>query len=381
MRHPVRLATSAALLGLAAYVFMLAPSIATRPGRASAGPAEPSATASRPPEPAPAVAVPAPAGPSPGRDRPRQLFPARGRVLFGVTTRSGPHDFAELEAFQTAAGRRPDVMLFSQGWARDRFDRRLLDGVARRGMLPMIGWEPWDYQQESRLDLRRGEQPGYALSRIAGGAFDAYIRSWAIGIRQVGYPVAIRFAHEMNGYWYPWAEAANGNRPGEYVKAWRHVHDVFTRAGARNVVWVWSPNVVYPGATPLRQLYPGDAYVDWAGVVGYYGTDRNLTGYRTFEQVFAPTIRELRAVTRKPIVLTEVAATDRDRRKAAWVRDFFRALPRHPEIIGFVWYEVVKEADWRIASSEPARAAFAAGVADARYGQPFTPWVRPRARL
>jgi len=374
MRHPLRLGGSAALLGLVTYVFVLAPSIPP-PGPAAAGPAKPAAAPPGPLATVPAP-VPAPAGPA----RPRPLFPVPGRVLFGVTTRAGPHDFAGLEAFQAAAGKQPNVMLFSQGWARDGFDRRLLDDVVRRRMLPMIGWEPWDYQQESRFDRARGEQPAYALSRIAGGAFDAYIQSWAVGIRRLGYPVAIRFAHEMNGYWYPWAETANRNRPGEYVAAWRHVHDIFTRAGARNVVWVWSPNVVYPGATPLRELYPGDAYVDWAGVVGYYGTDRNLTAYRTFEQVFAPTLRELRAVTRKPIVLTEVAATERDGRKAAWIQDFFRALPRHRDIIGFVWYEVIKEADWRITSSEQARTAFAAGIAHPRYTQPFTPSVRLRTR-
>jgi beta-mannanase len=50
------------------------------------------------------------------------------------------------------------------------------------------------------------------------------------------------------------------------------VHDLFAAAGARNVTWMWSPNVTYPGAAPLAGLYPGDDYVDWVGLSGYYGT-------------------------------------------------------------------------------------------------------------
>ena len=49
---------------------------------------------------------------------------------------------------------------------------------------------------------------------IIGGAHDDYIRAWAEGVRDLGYPLAIRFAHEMNGDWYPWSEQANGNRRG-----------------------------------------------------------------------------------------------------------------------------------------------------------------------
>ena len=47
----------------------------------------------------------------------------------------------------------------------------------------------------------------------------------------------------MNGNWFAWMEGVNGNQPGEYVAAWRHVHDIFTAVGATNVSWVWCPNV------------------------------------------------------------------------------------------------------------------------------------------
>ena len=49
--------------------------------------------------------------------------------------------------------------------------------------------------------------------------------------------VDLRYAHEMNGTWYPWSHDPIG-----YRRAWRHVVRVFRAAGAANVRFVWSPN-------------------------------------------------------------------------------------------------------------------------------------------
>ena len=88
------------------------------------------------------------------------------------------------------------------------------------------------------------------------GRHDAYIRSWARDLKRFGNPVFLRFAQEMNGNWYPWAEDANGNKPGEYARMWRHVHDIFTAEGATNVKWVWCPvtRPVRYSPVPRRRL-------------------------------------------------------------------------------------------------------------------------------
>ena len=49
--------------------------------------------------------------------------------------------------------------------------------------------------------------------------------------------VYLRYAHEMNGYWYPWSAD-----PRAYVSAWRRMVRIFAAAGARNVRFVWSSN-------------------------------------------------------------------------------------------------------------------------------------------
>jgi hypothetical protein len=312
----------------------------------------------------------------PGSSGLSTLFPAPGRTFLGIMAASGVHDFSHLLAFSRATGYKPRVYQFSEGWAKDEFNAGDLDKVARMGMMPIVAWEPWDAAVVPRSDRLRGAQPKYRLSTIIDGSYDSYILSWARGVKSLGYTIGLRFAHEMNGYWYPWSEQANGNRPGEYVQAWRHVHDLFASVGATNVVWIWSPNVGYANSTPLAELYPGDGYVDWVGFSGYYGTAGN-EDYKSFDQIFASSITEVEAFTRKPIVITETGGSDAAGRKAEWISQLFASLPRFPEIIGLIWYEDVKEVDWRVADSPAASAAFAAGAADPRYDVSWSRASRP----
>ncbi|MFE9692478.1 glycoside hydrolase family 26 protein [Micromonospora sp. NPDC005806] len=320
-----------------------------------------------------------------------ELFPPAGKAFIGVMTEKGPRDFAALDTFTAATKHQPQVMQFSSWWASDTFDRALFDRISNRGMLPMLAWEPWDNKLDEaarkrglpvrEIDKIRANQPNYRLSRIAGGEFDSYVRSWAEGIKSLGYPVAIRFAHEMNGDWYPWSEASNANRPGEYVTAWRHVHDLFRAAGATNVIWVWSPNARWDESLPeLSGFYPGDEYVDWVGISGYYGIGV-YTDYRSFDEIFGPTITEIRAFSRKPMVITETGASDATGRKAEWITEAFRVLPSHPDIIGLIWFEVDKELDWRIVSSPAVANAFATAVAAPRYDFSWSPSALPRKEL
>lgn len=299
-------------------------------------------------------------------------FPQHGQVFSGVFTAKGPHDFAETEAFSAATGQDPPVIAFSSGWAHDSFRQALFDDIAMRGAMPMLYWEPWDYLAPAPREI----QPDYALSRIIAGDYDSYIRTWARGIPDLGYPIAIRWAHEMNGQWYPWAEGVNGNSPGEYAQAWRHVHDIFTAEDATDVIWVWSPNVSYAGAPPIDQFYPGHDYVDWAGLVGYLGTP-GQDGFVPFNDIFYWTVEEIRELTDKPIVITETGAPSGSEEQIRWVQDMFASLPTYADVIGVVWFEAEAGINFRIADQSEAARHYREALRDERYDVTWTPDIRP----
>lgn len=277
---------------------------------------------------------------------------------FGVAMPGVPDDLTGLQALSGSLGRRPDTVMWYVAWSYDSdFPAAGASRVAGTGATPEITWEPWD-------PAAGATQPSYSLASIASGAHDGYVSRWARQIRSYGKPVVLRFGHEMNGSWYPWAEQANGNRPGDYVAAWRHVVTVFRQAKASNVTWMWSPNVPYTGSTSLAGLYPGDSYVGRVALDGYnWATLQPGSTWQSFWQVFEAGVTQVRALTTRPLYVGEVGCPEDGGDKAGWVDDMFAVLAAHPEIRGFTWFDFDKEADWRIDSSATSLDAFRAGLA------------------
>ncbi len=223
----------------------------------------------------------------------------------------------------------------------------------------VVTLEPYDFAADTT------DQPGYRLSRVIDGSRDEALTAWARAVEQQRSPTVIRFAHEMNGTWYPWSEGVNGNRPGEYVQAWRHAVDLFRREGASNAQWAWSPNVVEPGTAPLAGLYPGDDYVDVVALDGYnWGTSREDTRWRSPSQLFDATLADVRALAPgKPVVIGETASSEDGGAKAEWIQELFVWATRQPDLQALTWFDHDKETDWRTTSSPAAARAFERGAA------------------
>jgi beta-mannanase len=286
-------------------------------------------------------------------------------VELGVTTsalardsalRWHPSDLEQVNAFEQDARAHADIVMWFADWAHvANFDAQQAAAVAARGSVPEISWEPWDSSRPLGA-----AQPGFRLDGIIRGAHDAYIKRWAREIAAYKRPVMLRFAQEMNGRWYPWSESTNGNHAGEFVRAWRHVHAIFVQAGASNVSWVWSPV-----AGDIRaEQYPGSNEVDVVGLSGFVA-GKSLFGqpWRSFATMFGPSLNAVHALApKKPLGLAEIAAAETGGNKAAWISGMFQEIERRPYINSVVWFNLRKEADWRIESSLGAQRAFAAGL-------------------
>jgi beta-mannanase len=170
----------------------------------------------------------------------------------------------------------------------------------------------------------------------------------------------------MNGPWWAWGESVNGNQPGDFAKAWRHVHDIFSSVGANNATWVWCPVVDNAGQyTPMAGLYPGDAYVDWTCLDGY-----NWNGpWLSFDQVFRSSYDTVMSIApSKPMVIGEVASTESGGSKAAWITDALTKMATsYPQIKAFLWSEFRDGMDWPIETSSSSQTAFAQGIASPAY--------------
>jgi hypothetical protein len=292
-----------------------------------------------------------------------------GTVYYGVSVPGWLDHLTALTAFEKDAKKQPAIVMWYQGWGStdgtQNFQITWMDTVRSHGSIPLVTWEPW-----KPIDYPQGvDQPVYALRNIIDGAFDSYITRWAQASKAWNHPYFLRFAHEMNGNWYPWDEQVNGNKPGEFVQAWRHVHDIFTANGVHNVTWIWSPNAEYYGTIPFSELYPGDRYVDWVGMDGFNWGTTNGTQWITFSQIFKQTYRDLLRMSTKPLMIAETGCAEQGGNKANWITDAYSTQIPHnfPKIKAIIWFNQDKQRDWRIESSTTAQSAFANAIQSSIY--------------
>jgi mannan endo-1,4-beta-mannosidase len=267
------------------------------------------------------------------------------RKYLGVAVDGAPESLAPVRDFAGKIGKQPNLLEYYVAWG-SGFDSQRVRNARAAGALPLMVWEPFEP----------------SIAEIADGASDAYTRKFARAVRTLNLPLAISFGHEMNGNWYPWGTTATD--PVDYVRAWRRIHDIFLEVGAANVIWVWSPNNINPvPQVPLKPFYPGDSYIDWIGVVGYY-TD---SGASTFPTLFGPTMAVVRKFTHKPILIVETASQPGPRKRQD-VADLFAGVAASPDVIGFIWFDYVKRADWRIGNDPSALAEFKRRAASNLFG-------------
>jgi mannan endo-1,4-beta-mannosidase len=222
------------------------------------------------------------------------------------------------------------------------FDAAATCAIASRGALPLIQIQPYTT----------------SVAKIGEGFYDNYLFQYAEAVKKFGDPVVISFGHEMNGNWYPWGPPKyNGAGPGKtspasFVAAWREIHAAFQAVGAKNVIWLWDPNIVYTYSPSLSEYYPGNGYVDWVGVDGYF----RLPG-ETFQSVFGETLQEIAELTSKPMIIAETGVAN-FRGASAEIDSIFSGVESYKNMLGFVYFNSAGTLDWRLQDDPTALAAF-----------------------
>jgi Glycosyl hydrolase family 26 len=287
-----------------------------------------------------------------------------------LTGEQAPWDMGAVAKFEQLAGKKLSLVNFNAPFATcsgshcafNPFPTTPMEELRADGVIPVFSWSTSSVS-EGTVD------PKFALSKVIDGKYDAYIREFARSAAAWGHPFFLRFNWEMNGNWFPWAEGVNGNKKGQFVAAWRHVHDIFTSVGATNATWAWCPNVGIN--EKLRELYPGNKYVDWTCLDGYnWGTSFSWAHWQSFTNVFGSSYAAVRKVApSKPMMIGEIASTEAGGSKPDWIKEMLTSVrTRFKKVHALLYFEVNdRGTHWPIESSRASTAAFASGIRNPAY--------------
>jgi mannan endo-1,4-beta-mannosidase len=233
-----------------------------------------------------------------------------------------------------SVGAAPAYVARFEAFSRDATVDAFLREAERQGLRHvLVSWEPWrPVPDELGVAEQFRPQAGYRNADIAAGVRDEYIARFADSLATFHGRVDLRYAHEMNGTWYPWS-----HDPIAYRRAWRHVVRL-VRSHAPNVRFVWSVNPSLYVASrrwerSVRVYWPGRRFVDAVG-----STMINFGGVKRYPVAqFVPRLRALRQLYRKPLMLTEVSTAWHGR--VGWLRALARLVRRTPWIRSVAWFQ------------------------------------------
>lgn len=263
------------------------------------------------------------------------------KILLGASDNSLKESFETIINLEDSLETTFPIIHIYNAWgskAEEKFPTLSVKTIINMGSIPMITWEPWlgDFDDKEYLGIPPIEKRDReCLKAIDEGTYDKYIRFWAQDAKEINSPIYVRFAHEMNDpYRYPWGP--QNNKPKDFVKAWKHVHDIFKEEGATNIIWVWSP---HPSYKYFEAFYPGKEYVDYVGLgVLNFGTAASWSQWWSFEDLFGKDYKDL-AIFNKPIMIAEFGSLNVGGNRAKWFADALRDLPtKYPQIKSILFF-------------------------------------------
>jgi mannan endo-1,4-beta-mannosidase len=265
-----------------------------------------------------------------------------------------PASWRPVAHFAHVTGVHPKLALYYSGWWTP-FETRFAGLAHAAGAIPAIQMMPLGGTPTNPV----------TVGKVAAGLYDGYLDRFASAVRAYGHPVVISFAPEPNGHWYPWGWT---RIPPHYWRAaWRHVVRLFRSQGADNVTWLLTLNRLgtankkHVATGPFRYYWPGSRYVSWVGLDGYFELPTD-----TFRGVFGPSIRQVRQLTKKPLIISETAVGPVTSERPTLIRRLFAGLTAY-RLIGVIWFDKSQHGDiyhqnWSIEGIQSAEAAFRQGA-------------------
>lgn len=250
---------------------------------------------------------------------------------------SGSSNYA---TFKSATGRAPASWSLWADWGSgsgnpSTFPTAQVDELHRNGTVPMIFWQPVGTGPAGHpLQTSCGTD----YSWIINGGWDDYIHSWANAAKGHG-RILLRFAHEMDGSWFPYGDSRCTNTTTKFKAMWRHVVGIFRHDGATNVKFVWSPLVATTGT---KSLYPGNSWVDYVGFSAFNWAKSKHRPWLSLATLVQRATTGLTKYSNRPWIITEMGSVHQSgQSRPSWLKAGYTAVYKSfPRIKLMVYFNI-----------------------------------------
>jgi mannan endo-1,4-beta-mannosidase len=279
----------------------------------------------------------------------------RAQIAWGAYV--GTDSPGALDKFEQSLGAHVAIASSFRGWG-DVFPDAVQQEQAAAGHTLLVAW-----------DL--GDTAATRFSTFYNGDHDGYLAEEASAAKNFGATIYVRPWAEMNADWVPFQPTASGEKTAggtyaQFIRAWRYLVTFFRSHGAGNVRWVFNPTTdTYAETTPVNRIWPGAGYVDVLGLDGYNWGTGGVLQWRSFADIYRTQYRRLVTLAPSlPVWVCEFgskaanesdgAVRDPRHSKSAWLSGMFSWLSGADHVRALVMFNVRKERDWRIQSSQAA---------------------------
>lgn len=169
------------------------------------------------------------------------------------------------------------------------------------------------------------------MKNLAAGKDDSFLRKWGAADKKLNLPIILSFAPESNGDWYPWGKGHVS--AALFRQMYQHVHNVLLKNGAKHITWLWQVDRTSRNTEALKAIFPGKAYVNEIGFDGQLSIASS-----TFDRVFGPTLKQVRAFTKLPVLLSEVGV-EKGKTAAAKIKNLYAAAHKN-SLAALVFFDV-----------------------------------------
>ncbi len=265
-----------------------------------------------------------------------QYFSPDSKLQWGLFEPKAPDDFTQMNYLEKEMEYSFPILLnythFNNTYKHPNLEYRLQNAYKNNKTLELTLQTAWKQPGEGNM-----------VYDVLDGDYDEFLKDYAQTVSDFDHPVLFRLGNEMNGDWCPYSSYNTSKDTEVFKEFYRYIYQVFSDAGADNVIWIWNPNgKSFPDFQWNHEVmyYPGDEYVDIVGLTAYNtGTYYSGEKWTEFAELYDSLYAEYQKRYSQPMMITEFASSSVGGDKSQWIRNMFAHIKSYPDIKIAIWWD------------------------------------------